>query len=75
MNVYELTKNFMPALRALRRIGFDISNIENIEIYEEYKQRKDAGEKKMFIFTSLADKYKMSERSVQRIIKKFQTVI
>ena len=72
MNVYEAMSSIRPMLEKLQKSGVDLSNIKNIDMYEEYS--KD-GEKKMYIVSFLAEKYKMSEKSVSRAIRRFSMIL
>ena len=45
---------------------------EYVEMFNEYEQMRNAGEKITWIVSALADKYECSESSVHRIISRFK---
>ena len=75
MNVYEAMSSIRPMLEKLQKSGVDLSNINNIDMYEEYREMSKDGEKKMYIVSFLAEKYKMSEKSVSRAIRRFSMIL
>lgn len=62
----ELLKNFQQA-------GIRIEDVEYIELYKEYQNLYNQGEKTTYIVSVLSDKYDISERTVYDIIKRFKT--
>lgn len=75
MNVYEAMSGIRPMLEKLQKSGVDLSNIKNIDMYEEYREMCKGGEKKMYIVSFLAEKYKMSEKSVSRAIRRLSMIL
>ena len=44
MNVYEAMSSIRPMLEKLQKSGVDLSNIKNIDMYEEYREMCKDGE-------------------------------
>ena len=71
MTVYEAMKGVRYILEKLSSARIDLSNVKNIELYEEYEYLREQGEKMSYIYTHLSEKYDMNNRTVHRIIRRF----
>ena len=72
MTTYEILKTNKSLLEIIRKNGIDLKNLANIEIYEEYLAMHAQNHKKIYIVGYLAEKYKVSERSVYYIIDRMK---
>lgn len=43
----------------------------HIELYEEYAEMRRKGEKSDYVLSYLANKYKVSESTIKRVVKRF----
>lgn len=57
----------------MQAAGIRLGDTRFIDMYDEYKEMKDMGEKVSYIVAHLADKYAISERKVYSLIKRFQS--
>lgn len=53
-------------------IGFKPSDCKYLDLYAEYMELREEGEKITWAVAYLADKYKVSERKVYNLIKHFE---
>lgn len=71
MKVFEAVCLCRPLLESLERNGVDMSDIEYLDIYLEYRRRKDEGEKVTYIMSVLSEANKVSERTLYRAFSVF----
>ena len=70
MTIYKILTLHKPILEVLSTAGINrIDKLYYINIYQEYKERADKGEKVSFIVLKLAEKYNLSERTIYKIIR------
>jgi hypothetical protein len=72
MTIYEILNFNRELLNRLTSIGFKPGDCRYIDLYSEYNQMCSAGDKVTYIVAVLSDKYKVSERKIYTIIKKFR---
>lgn len=72
MTVYELLTAYKPILRAMDLNGYQMHNIRDVEVYEEYTALSAQDGKKEYHIAVLADKYGLSRSTVYRILKKMR---
>ncbi|GHT62771.1 hypothetical protein FACS189451_07930 [Bacteroidia bacterium] len=72
MTVYEILNFNRELLNRLVVIGFRPEDCKYIDLYSEYEQMRRAGDKVTYIVSVLSDKYKVSERKVYALIKRFR---
>jgi len=71
MKVIELLKINQNAMELMSKIGLKPSDYRFINLYDEYLSMKGECMKYWYIITHLSEKYKISESSVKRLIRKF----
>ena len=71
MKVIELVKINMKPMEMMSKIGIKPSDYRFVNLFEEYVEMKGKCMKYWYIITHLAEKYKISESSVKRLIRKF----
>lgn len=69
MKVYEILSLNPQFLKMLHKFGIRIDDYQWIDLYREYMQMRDNGEKIVFIVAFLSDKYGICERKVYKLIK------
>ena len=70
--VYDILQNNRELLARMVRLGVSSADIRHLELYDEFVQLKAEGFKAIYIVARLSGKYAVSERSIWRIIRKFQ---
>lgn len=76
MTLYELVSSIRPAIHAIHTQVGGVPDLVQLRLYEDWiAMRKDKQAKKMYIYTVLSDKYRVSERMIQRIIKRMESEI
>ena len=71
MKVIEILKLGQNMANALQEMCVKLSDFDYIGLYDEYLGMMKHGMKKCYIVAFLAEKYRISERKVYYIIKKF----
>lgn len=70
MKVVELIKISKETLKMLSKSDIRIGDWQHVKMYEEYLSMRLNREKFRYIMAHLAEKYKLSESSVKRILKR-----
>ena len=70
MKVVELVKISMEALKMMSNSGIKTEDWRHIEMYEEYEDMRKNCEKFRYIIAYLAEKYKTSESTIKRVVKR-----
>lgn len=73
MKIIEILKFNRELLKRLQTAGIRLEDTRYIDLYGEYKDMLDRGEKVSYTVALLADKYSVSERKVYSLIKRFQS--
>lgn len=72
MKMFEILNFNRELLIRLHDYGVRMEDTRYIDLYQEYSRMLSDGEKVSYIVVRLADKYKVSERKVYSLIKRFQ---
>ena len=72
MKVYEILSLNGDFLKMLNKFGISIDDCKWVEMYHEYRKMKDLEHKMVYIVAFLADKYKICERKVYKVIKSME---
>lgn len=72
MTVFEILNFNRELLNRLFVIGIKPDDCKYIDLYAEYERMHRKGEKMTYIVSFLSTKYKVSERKVYGIIKRFK---
>ena len=70
MKLVELVKISTETLKMMSNFGIKMGDWQHVTMYEEYLVMRLNREKFRYIMAFLAEKYKLSESSVKRIIKR-----
>lgn len=73
MKIIEILKFNRELLKRLQTAGIRLDDTRYIDLYGEYKDMLNRGEKVSYTVALLADKYSVSERKVYSLIKRFQS--
>ena len=72
MTVYELLSAYKPMLSALENNGYQMHNIRDVEIYEQYQRMTAPGDKGEYVFATIGDQYKVGRSTIYRILRKMK---
>lgn len=70
MKIAELMKISMEMLKMMSKCGIKTDDWQHLEMLEEYHSMRENCEKFRYIMAYLSEKYRMSESTVKRIIKR-----
>lgn len=73
MTLFEILNFNKEIFDRLISIGFKLEDCKYISLYADYEKMYKNGEKVTYIVSLLSERYKVSERKVYKIIKKFET--
>ena len=73
MNCYELIKSNSSLLQILKNNQISVNDIDNLQIYEEFREMKKQNHKIVYCVYVLADKYGKSQRTIYNIIDHFRS--
>lgn len=73
MNCYELIKSNTSLLQILKNNQISVNDIDNLQIYEEFREMKRQNHKTVYCVYVLADKYHKSQRTIYNIIDHFRS--
>ena len=72
MTLFEALKFNREPLETLLKLGVKLNDIRYVDLYSEYASMKERGEKTTYAVSYLARKYKICERKVYDIAKRFK---
>jgi hypothetical protein len=72
MTVFEILNFNRETLTRIKATGFKLNDCRFINMYSEYEQMMDKGDKVTYIVSVLSDKYEVSERKVYTLVKFFK---
>lgn len=72
MTLFEALKFNREPLEMLMRLGVKQDDVRYIDLYSEFEEMKNRGEKTTYAVLYLADKYSICERKVYDVIKRFR---
>lgn len=70
MKIVELIKISTESLKMMSKHDIKLNDWKHVEMFEEYLDMRSRCEKFRYIMAYLAEKYRMSESSVKRIVKR-----
>lgn len=71
MKVVDFLKIGREFLKLMSNLDLKRDDYRHIELYEEYARMRHRREKVDYVLGFLANKYKLSESTIKRIIKRF----
>lgn len=74
MKVVEILKIGRNILETLQKSCISISDVQYLDMYDEYKSFMEQNHKITYIAAMLSEKYKISERQFYYVIKRFETI-
>ena len=72
MTLFEALKFNREPLEMLLKLGVKLNDVRYVDLYSEYTSMKGRGEKTTYVVSYLAHKYKICERKVYDITKRFK---
>ena len=73
MKVFELINFNRELLKKLQDAGIRLDDAQYIDLYSDYVDMYQQGEKVSYIVAALSEKYAVSERKVYGLLKRFQS--
>ena len=73
MKVFELINFNRGLLKKLQDAGIRLDDAQYIDLYSDYVDMYQQGEKVSYIVATLSEKYAVSERKVYDLLKRFQS--
>ena len=73
MTLFEILNFNKELIDRLISVGFKPTDCRYVALYADYMKMHGRGEKVTYIVSALSERYKVSERKVYNIIKKFET--
>lgn len=73
MKVFELINFNRELLKKLQDAGIRLDDARYIDLYSDYVDMYQQGEKVSYIVATLSEKYAVSERTVYGLLKRFQS--
>ena len=71
MKGIELMKISKDVLKMVSKSDLKVKDWQHLEMYEEYCLMRTASEKFRYVIAHLAEKYRISESTVKRVIRRF----
>ena len=75
MRGVELVKISIETLKMMSNSGIRTGDWQHVKMYEEYLDMRSKCEKFRYIMAYLAEKYRLSESSVKRIVKRLSSEV
>lgn len=72
MKACELVKMISKVLKAMSENGLKAEDYEYVEMYEEYVIMRSLGEKYEYVIKVLSERYRISESTVRRVVRRFE---
>lgn len=73
MTIYEILNFNREFLERLQRAGARLGDIAYVDLFGDFTEMVDAGEKVSYVVAVLADRYGVSERTIYNVVKRFST--
>ena len=73
MKVIEVLEFNRELIKRLKWTGIRLEDADYIDLYTEYKQLTEQGEKVSYVVAHLAEEYAISERTVYSLVKRFSS--
>lgn len=73
MKIFELINFNRELLKRLQEAGIRLDDAKYIDLYSDYVNMHNSGEKVSYIVTVLSERYSVSERRVYGLLKRFQS--
>lgn len=72
MTIFEVLNFNRELLEKLRRVGVRLEDVAYIDLFVEFNNMVDSGDKVSYAVAVLADRYNISERKVYSLIRHFR---
>lgn len=75
MKAIEFLKIGRELLKTMSNCDLRLDDFKHIELYEEYARMRSEGEKVDYVLYFLSRKYKVSESTIKRIVRRFSNEV
>ena len=75
MRTFDLVKISKSLLKTLSKLDIKMDDYQYVDMFDEYEEMVNNGDKVSYIVTFLSQKYKISEASIYRLIRRFKNTI
>lgn len=75
MNVGNFIKIHSGLMKTLSELGVKIDDFKYVELFADYERMASDGNKITYIVSVLANKYKVSETNVYRVLRRFKVTV
>lgn len=75
MKVVDFLKVGSEFLKVMSNFGLRCDDYKYIEMYDDYVKMREEGHKVDYILAVLSGKYKMSESTIKRIVRRFSNEV
>ena len=75
MKIVELVKISKETLKMMSNSGIKTEDWKHVELFDEYQVMRTNKDKFRYILAYLAEKYKISESTVKRIVKRLSSEV
>ncbi|MCL1933500.1 MAG: hypothetical protein FWF53_06805 [Candidatus Azobacteroides sp.] len=75
MKVYEALSVYKPMIEGFQKLNVGIDYAKYLDLYNEFVRLKNEGHKITYIVAYLATEYEVSERTVYKIVNRFEKEI
>lgn len=72
MTIFDILNFNRELLERLRRIGVKLEDTDYIDLFVDFNNMTDDGNKVTYTVALLADKYNVSERKIYNLIRRFR---
>lgn len=73
MTIFEILKLNRELISRFRHVGIRLEDVDYIDLFVDYKKMVSEGDKVSYAIACLASNYRISERKVYSLIKRFQS--
>lgn len=73
MTIFEILNFNKEIIDRLVSVGFKLEDSKYVPLYADYIRMYENGEKVTYIVSLLSERYKVSERKIYKILKRFDT--
>lgn len=70
MTIYQLLQAYKPVMQTMDDNGYFMRGLRDVNVYEEYHKMLAQGEKKMYVWNVVKNKYGISDGTLFNIIKR-----
>lgn len=73
MTVFDILNFNRELLERISQSGIHLDDVRYVDLYKDYLEMTESGQKTTFTIAALSDKYSVSVRKIYQLIKHFKT--